>query len=103
MLEHDVHGAQQIGDRVEYLIGFAATTHAVQSWVFSAVAERFVFDEAMRSRLKENNLYAGEEIVRRLAEAHGRGYWQATPEELERLRRISLELEGDIEGGTEDR
>ena len=97
MLEHEVHGAQKVGERVENLIGMAATTHAVKDWVFSAVAERYLFDEAMRERMRDNNVYATEEIMRRLFEAQRRGYWNATDEEMEKLRDIYLELEGDIE------
>lgn len=65
---------QQIAERVQYLIGFAATTHAVQDWVFSAVHQRFIDDEAMFQRLTENNRFATEEIVKRLFEAEQRGY-----------------------------
>lgn len=97
MLEHEVHGAQKVGERVENLIGMAATTHAVEDWVFSSVAERYLFDEAMRERMRDNNVYATEEIMRRLFEAQRRGYWNATDEEMEKLRDIYLELEGDIE------
>lgn len=99
MLEHDVHGAQKVSERVQNLIGFSATTRAVPNWVYSAVAERYLFDEVMRRRLSENNPYAAEEITRRLNEATGRGYWNPSQEELEKLREVALELEGDIEEG----
>ncbi|MFW6373361.1 MAG: magnesium chelatase subunit H [Thermodesulfobacteriota bacterium] len=97
LLEHDYHGAQKIGDRVEYLIGFAATTHAVENWVWSAVTDRYIRDKAMFDRLSENNRFAAEEIIKRLLEAEGRGYWQATDEEKTLLRDRYLDLEGDIE------
>lgn len=101
LLAHDVHGAQKISDRVQYLIGFAATTHAVENWVWSAVAERYVRDEAMFRRMTQNNRFAMEELLKRLAEADGRGYWQATEEERALLRGRYLELEGLIEEKTE--
>jgi cobaltochelatase CobN len=97
LLEHDYHGAQKIGDRVEYLIGFAATTHAVENWVWSAVTDRYVRDKEMFDRLSENNRFAAEEIIKRLLEAEGRGYWEATDEEKNLLRDRYLDLEGDIE------
>jgi cobaltochelatase CobN len=99
MLEHEVHGAQQISDRVQYLVGFAATTGAVDDWVFSAVAERFLNDPEMRDRLSANNPYAAAEIARRLSEAHRRGYWNADAAELERLRDAYLAIEGEVEDG----
>ncbi len=101
LLAHDVHGAQKISDRVQYLIGFAATTHAVENWVWSAVTDRYVRDEEMFRRMAQNNRFAVEELLKRLAEAEGRAYWQATEEERALLRKRYLELEEWIEEKTE--
>ncbi len=49
MLKHEYHGAQQIEERVYNTLGLAATTHAVENWIWSSIAERFVFDEEMRT------------------------------------------------------
>jgi len=97
MLKHDIHGAQQIADRLENVLGLAATTNAVDSWIWSSIARRFVFDEDMRRRLIENNRFAAAEVMGRLFEAEERGYWDATEDELEDLRSAYLEAEGDIE------
>jgi cobaltochelatase CobN len=97
LLQHHFHGGQKISERVENLIGFAATTHAVDNWVFSAVAQRYLGDEAMFRRLAANNRFAVEAIIKRLLEAAHRGYWKATEEELQALRDRYLELEGLIE------
>lgn len=102
MLEHGVHGAQKISERVQYLVGFAATTHAVKDWVFSAVAQRYLFDREMLRRLAQNNPYAAEEIMRRLKEAADRGYWRATQDELDKIKNAYLEIEGDIEEQLEE-
>jgi cobaltochelatase CobN len=99
MLEHDYHGAQQIADRVENTLGLAATTNAVPNWIWSSIAERFVFDEKMRQRLEENNKFAAAEVLEKLFEAEKRGYWAATREEMEKMRKAYLDLEGDIEEG----
>ena len=99
LLKHDYHGTQQIADRVENTLGLAATTNAVPNWIWSSIAERFVFDEEMRKRLEENNKFAAVEIMERLFEAEKRGYWKATKEELEKMRKAYLEMEGDIEEG----
>jgi cobaltochelatase CobN len=97
LLKHDFHGAQKISDRVEYLLGFAATTHAVENWVFSAVTQRYVLDDELFQRLAANNRFAAEAILKRLAEAAQRGYWDASEEEMQALRERYLELEGLIE------
>jgi len=99
MLEHDYHGAQQIADRLENTLGLAATTNAVPNWIWSSIAERFVFDKEMQKRLEENNKFAAVEIMERLFEAEKRGYWKATEEELEKMRKAYLAMEGDIEEG----
>ncbi|MEX2752800.1 MAG: cobaltochelatase subunit CobN [Candidatus Freyarchaeota archaeon] len=97
MLKHQYHGGQKIADRVEYLLGFAATTNKVENWIWSKVAEDYVFNEEMRKRLQENNKWALHEMMGRLLEANQRGYWQATQEELDKLRQLYLELEGELE------
>jgi len=101
LLKHDYHGAQKISDRVEYLIGFAATTHAVDDWVFTAVTDRYVRDEEMFRRMSKNNRFAAEETIKRLFEADSRGYWQASEEQRNLLRDRMLQLEGDIEEAME--
>ncbi len=97
LLNHDYHGAQHIADRVENMVGLAATTNQVDNWIWSDIAERYIFDEKMRKRLEENNCQATAEIISRLFEAYKRGYWEATEEELGKLREAYLELEGTIE------
>jgi len=97
MLKHEYHGAQQIEERVYNTLGLAATTHAVENWIWSSIAERFVFDEEMRKRLMENNRFAAMGLTERLMEAEQRGYWDATEEEMEKLRQAYMEMEGDIE------
>ncbi len=97
MLEHDFHGSKNIKDRVEYLMGFAATTGKVNNWVFEQVGDRLIFNEEMRRRLQQNNPYAAVEIGELLLEIERRGYWQTKPEKLDQLRNIVLEMEGDVE------
>lgn len=97
MLAHDFHGGKIVKDRVEYLLGLAATTHAVESWVFDKAAERLIFDDTMRARLKRNNPYATQRMAEVLLESNRRGYWQASDGQLEKLRDIMLEMEDGLE------
>jgi cobaltochelatase CobN len=78
-------------------VGFAATTHAVDNWVWSGVTDRYVRDRQRFEQMAQNNRYAVESIVKRLFEADQRGYWQAREEEKALLRERYLELEGMIE------
>ena len=97
MLKHDFHGAKKIKDRVEYLLGFAATTGKVENWVFDEVADKLIFDEEMRNRLQSNNPYATMRIAELLIEAERRGYWKADEERMKRLRDIILNMESVVE------
>ncbi len=97
MLEHDFHGSKKIKDRVEYLMGFAATTGKVNNWIFEEVGDRLIFNEEMRRRLQDNNPYAAVEIGELLLEIERRGYWQTTSEKLDQLRDIVMEMEGNVE------
>ena len=88
LLKHDFHGAKKIKDRVEYLLGFAATTEKVENWVF---------DEEMGKKLQLNNPYATIKISELLIESERRGYWKVEKEKLRRLRDIILNMEGEVE------
>jgi cobaltochelatase CobN len=103
MLAHRHHGGQQLANRLENLVGLAATTGQVDNSLFDEANDRLVLDEEMRRRIQENNPYALLEMVERLLEAEARGYWEANPEKLEQLKRIYLEIEGDLEGIAERR
>ncbi len=97
LLEHQVHGAQHLADRVENLIGLSATTGRVASWIFSSVKETLLDDREMLEKLKNNNAFALHSMVERLFEANNRGYWDAREEELADLRELYLDMEGEIE------
>ncbi|MCH1625899.1 cobaltochelatase subunit CobN [Ferdinandcohnia quinoae] len=98
LLEHQQHGTQQILERFENMIGLAATTNKVDSWVFSEMHSTYIVDEKRREQLTENNRWAYHSMMERLFESHSRGYWDATEQELEQLKSAYLQLEGSIEG-----
>ena len=97
LLETDYHGAQKISDRFTNVLGLAATTGAVKSSVFSDLEACYIADEDMRRRISENNNWALMSMMERLHEAHRRGYWSATEEELETLELAYMESEGSAE------
>lgn len=98
MLAHPFHGAQKIADRVEYLLGLAATV-GVPGELFSQVARHLVFDQQILLALAENNPYACAEMLGRLLEAARRGLWNPTDSELEAVRQAYLQVEGTLEQG----
>jgi len=101
LLKHKYHGGQKISDRVQYEIGLAATTGKVENWVFEEMFETYLDNEEMLERLKENNLHATLDITKRMYEANNRSYWDASEEQIEKLKEIYLSLEANIEMGDE--
>lgn len=91
-------GAAEIMKRSGAVYGYGATTDSVDDRIFDEIAETFVNDPEMQRFFRDNNIFAGEEIARRLLEASERGFWKADPEVLEKLKRNYLEFEGDLEG-----
>jgi cobaltochelatase CobN len=97
MVESGYQGVTDINDRLQNLLGWSATTQAVDSWVYSQVAERYLFDEEMRKKMMLENIWSVEDSLKRLMEAYQRGIWDATDEEIDKLKKIYLELESEIE------
>jgi cobaltochelatase CobN len=97
MLAHDFHGAKKIKDRVEYLLGFAATTGSVADWVFDSVADTLMLDPEMLKRLQANNAYATSRIAEILLESQSRGYWKTDQQRLQQMRDIVIDLESSLE------
>ena len=98
MLAHSYHGGQKIMDRFENIMGFSATTGSVDEWIYNELDARYVEDESLRRRMIENNPHAYMKILEQMMEYSDRGYWDATEEQLEKIRECYLELENDLEG-----
>ena len=100
MLKHGFRGVAEIENHVSNTFGWSATADAVDDWVYTEVANTFVFDEEMLERLRELNPHSARSLVGRLLEAHGRGFWAVEAHVLERLREIFAGLEDQLEGIT---
>ena len=98
MKAHGYKGANDIAKRVVRMFGWQATTHEVDDWLFDQVVEVFVKDKEMQEFFKENNVYALEELERRLLEAEARGIWNTDEDTLNELKDAYLEIEGILEG-----
>ncbi|MEI7769674.1 MAG: magnesium chelatase subunit H [Chloroflexales bacterium] len=98
MLKHGHNGAAEIAHRFTYMVGWSATTEAVDNWVYDQAAATFVLDDTMRQRLEAANPEATRNAVGRLLEANSRGMWQVDDETLDRLREIYADLEDRLEG-----
>ena len=98
MLQHGFRGVAEIENHVSNTFGWSATADAVDDWIYTEVAETFLLDDEMLDRLRTLNPHSAHNLVTRLLEANGRGYWDTDPQMLERLREIAGELEDQLEG-----
>jgi magnesium chelatase subunit H len=98
MLKHGFRGVAEIENHISNTFGWSATTDSVDDWVYTEVARTFLLDDVMLDRLRELNPHSARSLAARLLEAHGRGFWVAEAQVLERLREIFSGLEDQLEG-----
>lgn len=91
-------GAREIAKRLRNTYGFAATSGEVDNFVFQDANDTFIKDEEMQKRLLETNPNSFRDMVTTFLEAAGRGYWDASDDDLDKLRDLYSEVEDRIEG-----
>ena len=94
---HGFRGAQEVVTTVEYLFGWDATSDAVDDWEYQSITEHFLFNEANREWIEENNPYALHSISGRLLEANDRGLWNTDENTIEQLKSIYLSSDKKLE------
>ena len=97
LLAHDYHGTQKIAERFENIMGLAATTGAVENWMFDELNAVYVDNEATRSALIENNRYAYMQMLEQMLEYYNRHYWSADEDTIGRIRALYRSLEDAVE------
>jgi magnesium chelatase subunit H len=70
----------------------------VDNWVYDEANSTFIEDPEMAKRMMDLNPNSFRKLVSTFLEAQGRGYWDASPEQLERLRQLYMDVEDKIEG-----
>jgi magnesium chelatase subunit H len=98
MLSHGYEGVRELSKRLVNTTGWSATAGAVDNWIYEDTNETFIKDEEMQKRLLNLNPHSFRKIVSTLLEVNGRGYWQTSEENLDRLRELYQEVEDRIEG-----
>jgi cobaltochelatase CobN len=102
MQRHGYKGAFELAATVDYLFGYDATAQVVEDWMYARLAEQYVLDAQMQQFFQEKNPWALRSIIGRLMEAAQRGLWkQPDQAQLERMRQLYLQLEGELEERTE--
>ena len=98
MLKHGFRGVAEIENHVTNTFGWSATADAVDNWVYDEVARTYILDEQMLNRLRELNPHSTRNLIGRMLEAQGRGFWVASDSTLDRLRELFHNLEDELEG-----
>mgnify|MGYP000075757292 FL=1 len=94
---HGYKGALEISAMVDVVFGWDSTSEIVEDWMYDKISEKYVENRENREWIKENNPHAMLNITERLLEAEKRGMWNISSEKLKELRKIYLEIEGDVE------
>jgi magnesium chelatase subunit H len=98
MLSHGYEGVRELSKRLVNTMGWSATAGAVDNWVYEDVNTTFIDDPEMCKRLMDLNPNSFRKMVGTLLEVNGRGYWETSQENLDRLQELYQEVEDRIEG-----
>jgi len=91
-------GVYEISQRLTALIGWGGTVDFTDSWVYDQAYETYALDEKMADKLRKANPEAFRNIVGRMLEANGRGFWQGSEDKLQKLQKLYELAEEQIEG-----
>jgi magnesium chelatase subunit H len=82
------------------LIGWGGTADFKDDWVYDQAADTYALDPQMAEKLRQANPEAFRNILGRMLEAHGRGFWQADADKLDKLRQLYQLSDEQLEGVT---
>ncbi|WP_298914085.1 magnesium chelatase subunit H [uncultured Nostoc sp.] len=91
-------GAFEISQRMTALIGWGGTADFTDDWVYDQAADTYALDAEMADKLRKANPEAFRNILGRMLEAHGRGFWEADSEKLDKLRQLYELTDEELEG-----
>lgn len=100
MADQGSGGAYEISQRMTALIGWGGTTDFTDNWVYDQAVDTYVLDQDMAEKLRQANPEAFRNIVGRMLEANGRGFWDADEEKLDKLKDLYEKTENELEGVT---
>ncbi|KAG2683501.1 hypothetical protein I3843_10G032400 [Carya illinoinensis] len=98
MMASGYEGVREIEKRLTNTVGWSATSGQVDNWVYEEANSTFIQDEEMLNRLMKTNPNSFRKLVQTFLEANGRGYWETSEQNIEKLRQLYSEVEDKIEG-----
>jgi len=97
MLKQGAGGVYEISGRMTALVGWAGTTGFQDKWVFDGAADRYVLDEDVVAQMKDQNPEAFRNIVKRMMEATGRGFWSPDQKVLSKIQELYDDIDDEME------
>ncbi|AKG24326.1 magnesium chelatase subunit H [Calothrix sp. 336/3] len=91
-------GAYEISQRMTALIGWSGTADFTDNWVYDQAADTYALNAEMAEKLRQANPEAFRNIISRMLEANGRGFWQASEDKLQQLRNLYELTDEELEG-----
>lgn len=79
-------GVYEISQRMTAIIGWGGTADFTDNWIYDQAADTYALDTEMAEKLRKANPEAFQNILGRMLEAHGRGFWQANEDKLQMLQ-----------------
>ncbi|MCL7043489.1 hypothetical protein MKW94_020862 [Papaver nudicaule] len=98
MLSSGYEGVREIEKRLTNTVGWSATSGQVDNWVYEEANSTYIKDEEMLNRLMNSNPNSFRKLIQTFLEANGRGYWETSEENIEKLKELYSEVEDKIEG-----
>jgi cobaltochelatase CobN len=98
VMRHGYKGAFEMAATLDFLFAYDATTHCVEDYMYTGVAQAYLFDPSVHNFIRDSNPWALRDMAERLLEANQRGLWQQVDASvLDLLRALVNEAEGVIE------
>ncbi len=98
MVNQGSGGAYEISQRMTALIGWGGTANFTDTWVYDQAADTYAFDSDIAQKLRTANPEAFRNIVGRMLEANGRGFWQPDEDKLRKLQQLYELTDEQMEG-----
>jgi magnesium chelatase subunit H len=98
MVNQGSGGAYEVSQRMTALIGWGGTADFTDNWVYEQAADTYAFDSEMADKLRQANPEAFRNIIGRMLEANGRGFWDVDADKLGKLRQLYDVTDETLEG-----
>lgn len=98
MIDQGSGGMYEISQRMTALIGWGGTANFTDEWVYNQAADAYALDSEIAEKIRKANPEAFRNIVGRLLEANGRGFWHSDEEKLHQLQNLYSLTDQEIEG-----